>query len=130
MTRNAQRPLLCRIGLLVGKDGGVGDGLNEACSKSRRGYSKNNVAISALASERISRGRKIKLRDVATGSVAPSSDHEKGVDVAVGDAIAFFEARLADGSIRCNEDRKSTRLNSSHRCISYAVFCLKKKKQE
>src|SRR5437879_8977499 len=26
-----------------------------------------------------------------------------------------------------NEDRKSTRLNSSHRCISYAVFCLKKK---
>src|SRR5437762_9524268 len=24
------------------------------------------------------------------------------------------------------KDRKSTRLNSSHRCISYAVFCLKK----
>src|SRR5687768_18098593 len=28
------------------------------------------------------------------------------------------------------EDRKSTRLNSSHGYISYAVFCLKKKKQE
>ena len=28
------------------------------------------------------------------------------------------------------EDRKSTRLNSSHRCISYAVFCLKKKKKQ
>src|SRR5258708_24100730 len=27
------------------------------------------------------------------------------------------------------EDRKSTRLNSSHQIISYAVFCLKKKKQ-
>src|SRR5438094_2211182 len=27
-------------------------------------------------------------------------------------------------------DRKSTRLNSSHRTISYAVFCLKKKKQK
>src|SRR5437762_4819654 len=26
-----------------------------------------------------------------------------------------------------DSDRKSTRLNSSHRCISYAVFCLKKK---
>src|SRR5437879_7326595 len=26
-------------------------------------------------------------------------------------------------------DRKSTRLNSSHRCTSYAVFCLKKKQQ-
>src|SRR5207248_5862937 len=28
------------------------------------------------------------------------------------------------------EDRKSTRLNSSHRTISYAVFCLKKKKNQ
>src|SRR5688500_19072430 len=30
---------------------------------------------------------------------------------------------------RDGEDRKSTRLNSSHLVISYAVFCLKKKKQ-
>src|SRR5437879_9766051 len=30
-------------------------------------------------------------------------------------------------SITYFTDRKSTRLNSSHRCISYAVFCLKKK---
>src|SRR2546426_8175648 len=29
-----------------------------------------------------------------------------------------------------NEDRKSTRLNSSHLVISYAVFCLKKKKKK
>src|SRR5258708_10186177 len=29
-----------------------------------------------------------------------------------------------------NGDRKSTRLNSSHQIISYAVFCLKKKKNE
>src|SRR5256885_6117493 len=31
---------------------------------------------------------------------------------------------------RINEDRKSTRLNSSHLVISYAVFCLKKKKRQ
>src|SRR5438128_8597798 len=30
--------------------------------------------------------------------------------------------------IACASDRKSTRLNSSHGSISYAVFCLKKKK--
>src|SRR5437867_9747710 len=30
---------------------------------------------------------------------------------------------------RETQDRKSTRLNSSHRTISYAVFCLKKKKK-
>src|SRR2546430_3010987 len=35
------------------------------------------------------------------------------------------------GRTRCpdSEDRKSTRLNSSHSQISYAVFCLKKKKK-
>src|SRR5687768_18424227 len=35
----------------------------------------------------------------------------------------------AEESHRC-EDRKSTRLNSSHGYISYAVFCLKKKKKK
>src|SRR5207253_11477800 len=30
----------------------------------------------------------------------------------------------------CRRDRKSTRLNSSHVAISYAVFCLKKKKKK
>src|SRR5256885_4123313 len=33
------------------------------------------------------------------------------------------------GRLRRAEDRKSTRLNSSHLVISYAVFCLKKKKK-
>src|ERR1017187_2093591 len=36
-------------------------------------------------------------------------------------------ARSVRTSARAKGDRKSTRLNSSHRCISYAVFCLKKK---
>src|SRR2546429_6132850 len=36
----------------------------------------------------------------------------------------FYAPMSIDGS----EDRKSTRLNSSHGYISYAVFCLKKKK--
>src|SRR5438132_9983378 len=36
----------------------------------------------------------------------------------------------AEGRVdRAGEDRKSTRLNSSHTVISYAVFCLKKKKK-
>ena len=34
------------------------------------------------------------------------------------------------GEVGAELDRKSTRLNSSHGYISYAVFCLKKKKQE
>src|SRR5207248_10588770 len=35
--------------------------------------------------------------------------------------------RLAEHDVQRLRDRKSTRLNSSHRTISYAVFCLKKK---
>src|SRR5260221_9247530 len=44
------------------------------------------------------------------------------VDKAVGIDLAHGLAELAD--------RKSTRLNSSHTVISYAVFCLKKKKEK
>src|SRR5437879_10992726 len=43
----------------------------------------------------------------------------------------FFKAnpdRNCQGRLE-GKDRKSTRLNSSHRCISYAVFCLKKKRK-
>src|SRR5207245_9506365 len=36
----------------------------------------------------------------------------------------------ARGGRRSRRDRKSTRLNSSHGSISYAVFCLKKKKTQ
>src|SRR3712207_7393066 len=40
--------------------------------------------------------------------------------------VSFGQRASVRNSIR---DRKSTRLNSSHANISYAVFCLKKKKQ-
>src|SRR5256885_3752641 len=43
-------------------------------------------------------------------------------------AACARRARGSRGSPRPAGDRKSTRLNSSHLVISYAVFCLKKKK--
>src|SRR3712207_8816079 len=72
---------------------------------------------------------------------------ETGADVAValpsserGEAKALVDQglrgnveRIRGGrgavGLRVEEDRKSTRLNSSHANISYAVFCLKKKKK-
>src|SRR5699024_12590174 len=47
------------------------------------------------------------------------------------DAIGGGTPICQDTGMACVflEDRKSTRLNSSHVSISYAVFCLKKKKQ-
>src|SRR5437764_4144540 len=48
--------------------------------------------------------------------------------------VGLSANQLEPGSLtavkRGSRDRKSTRLNSSHRCISYAVFCLKKKKKK
>src|SRR3712207_8618835 len=44
-------------------------------------------------------------------------------------AVAAWVGRLLGYKVRYPEDRKSTRLNSSHANISYAVFCLKKKKK-
>src|SRR5437879_11279715 len=50
-----------------------------------------------------------------------------GFPIALVIAWAF---ELTPEGLKRTEDRKSTRLNSSHRCISYAVFCLKKKKRK
>src|SRR5437879_7065527 len=61
--------------------------------------------------------------------------HNKGVMNGV-DAVVlatgndFRAVEAAAHAYAARRDRKSTRLNSSHRCISYAVFCLKKKKQK
>src|SRR2546421_9551408 len=45
-------------------------------------------------------------------------------------AVAVAAAGCADSVSSRTIDRKSTRLNSSHDQISYAVFCLKKKKKK
>src|SRR5260370_23922679 len=42
---------------------------------------------------------------------------------------ASFDIVLVGDSLAMTIDRKSTHLNSSHTCISYAVFCLKNKIQ-
>src|SRR2546426_5573884 len=55
---------------------------------------------------------------------------EKRGTVAVVDRAGDMEARINVVVVRKDGDRKSTRLNSSHLVISYAVFCLKKKKKK
>src|SRR2546427_3240618 len=64
------------------------------------------------------------------------ADHRRGADgdgqVAMRDGAGAQGHGLVehDGARACiDQDRKSTRLNSSHSQISYAVFCLKKKKK-
>src|SRR5207248_10868719 len=47
-----------------------------------------------------------------------------------GNTVAVASSEAVEIMVGPLADRKSTRLNSSHRTISYAVFCLKKKKKK
>src|SRR2546430_11880461 len=62
----------------------------------------------------------VELRD-GLGEGLRGRDEERRVDAPAADDLAGLVAAPVP-------DRKSTRLNSSHSQISYAVFCLKKKK--
>src|SRR2546426_4516339 len=46
------------------------------------------------------------------------------------EGVEAGDGRGRGSAAPCRTDRKSTRLNSSHLVISYAVFCLKKKKKK
>src|SRR3712207_8621511 len=66
------------------------------------------------------------IRPLNHGSVSASRSDQEGKEVPA--AILIHVANWPYQIVGCI-DRKSTRLNSSHANISYAVFCLKKKKQ-
>src|SRR5258708_31932971 len=63
-----------------------------------------------VAQNGVLRARDLVFHERAAPGAGELAEHRPVVDVA------------------SEEDRKSTRLNSSHQIISYAVFCLKKKK--
>src|SRR5688572_26674479 len=61
--------------------------------------------------------------------VAGSHGTEYASIIALEKLIAMLDPAEISGTVIIVPDRKSTRLNSSHSQISYAVFCLKKKKK-
>src|SRR3712207_7547448 len=69
---------------------------------------------------------------LALPALDPDPDHRPRVGrrVGTGPAVAGPRAAGAARPARPRADRKSTRLNSSHANISYAVFCLKKKNNQ
>src|SRR5699024_11218734 len=64
----------------------------------------------------------IELANGYYGYLPTPAHHELG-------GYETWRARSSFLEVHASEDRKSTRLNSSHVSISYAVFCLKKKKE-
>src|SRR5207253_9273188 len=75
------------------------------------------VSLNALAVTALDR------RDVASARLLSQQNLEVWRELGDRAAVARALSNLASGV----KDRKSTRLNSSHVAISYAVFCLKKK---
>src|SRR5436190_18639065 len=77
----------------------------------------------------------IFVREVLERTLAAVKPGVAGRDVYVLASERFHEEGYPtglykrDGEVLEDGDRKSTRLNSSHTVISYAVFCLKKKKK-
>src|SRR5689334_23411926 len=72
---------------------------------------------------------------IATGATPVRSTAIAGIEHAITSNEAFHLRKLPErivifGGGYIAADRKSTRLNSSHSSISYAVFCLKKKKKK
>src|SRR5258708_18643754 len=59
-------------------------------------------------------------------NVLPSFRRQRGIQLATNRLLP----RRREAANEDKGDRKSTRLNSSHQIISYAVFCLKKKKNK
>src|SRR5947207_15676623 len=76
------------------------------------------LGLAATAQARLHEAERHLLRAV---SLQPQNDRAQGYLA----LVYLQQKRLAEA----REDRKSTRLNSSHTVISYAVFCLKKKKK-
>src|SRR5438034_10155840 len=76
------------------------------------------------------------FNDTATTEIYTLSLHDALpiCDAGEIDAAMFVEILVLSGhkgvDDEFRQDRKSTRLNSSHTVISYAVFCLKKKKKK
>src|SRR2546426_6509081 len=70
--------------------------------------------------------------ELRRGRKTANAEFGNAASVLVGDFLysRAFQMMVSVRSMRVmEEDRKSTRLNSSHLVISYAVFCLKKKKK-
>src|SRR5215510_12140245 len=118
----------------------------EALQNGDRPAGLSRLQPAAIAT-RAHAARKAHVRDLADGAGAAVQAHHLDEAIAMGIAVVHDARRPARRSAERRgrqtyagaahrgiarkwlADRKSTRLNSSHVAISYAVFCLKKKKK-
>src|SRR5690349_23478637 len=96
-------------------------GIGAAAQEERDRDVRNQVPLHGLEQQRakllVELGSRQSLAGIAIAAQVPVRAQTPG-------------AILPDARMSGRQDRKSTRLNSSHVEISYAVFCLKKKKKK
>src|SRR2546422_8032539 len=93
----------------------VADELAAAAGKDGRSAGETCVLLLAFAGRRTSESEAVRQH----------AENDRGV--AAAGQLANQDKKANERSEAIQRDRKSTRLNSSHGYISYAVFCLKKK---
>src|SRR3712207_7846788 len=94
-----------------------------------RSYVKCAIVLSGIyikGFKTFARPVRMPLEGGITAIVGPNGSGKSNIT----DAVLFALGEQSPGVLRAGAiDRKSTRLNSSHANISYAVFCLKKKNE-
>src|SRR5438105_7806504 len=88
------------------------------------------VARAAVSHSPAERPQVLIVRDTRESGEMLESALAAGVSAGGGDALLGGVLPTPAAPLLVRRDRKSTRLNSSHEWISYAVFCLKKKKKK
>src|SRR5258707_9050293 len=139
----ALQPQGSNTGAGVGTGAGTGvapgaENAAQAAQISQDDWDLLNARVEEQRQTKVESGSKfrLKLSGIALFNAFDNTGNVDNLDlpaIAVPKRAGFPEgglgASLRQSIIGLTEDRKSTRLNSSHANISYAVFCLKKKKK-
>src|SRR5205814_7078331 len=126
------RPALLRIGLVAARRRRARLRRRKTGRRNlRRARADRNEARPGYQRERVGAALRRTAGKAPSGGGRARSRPSGGLwladDYRLAAVLAAREIPCAQRQLGCRQDRKSTRLNSSHLGISYAVFCLKKK---
>src|SRR5207253_7653304 len=105
------------VGRVCIDSGSRTDVVEDLIIKDRRHLSEDGIVLPIIAINKLTGRVESTSPEIVTRGFAPGED-----------GFMAGARQIVLQTLELSRDRKSTRLNSSHVAISYAVFCLKKKK--